>query len=146
MCNRFRMSAKQAELATAYGIVPPYPNDLTIPPLEILPKMPAYVVREQDGTRVLHMMSWGFPHQVRGASGKMIDKAVTNVRNLTSPFWRSALAKPAQRCLVPVAEFSKYGPGAVGSKPLHWFSVPSRPIFSLAGIWRPLVTAAHSRS
>ena len=25
----------------------------------------------------------------------------------------------------------------LGKKPLHWFDVPSRPIFAFAGIWRP---------
>ena len=29
------------------------------------------------------------------------------------------------------------GPGEDGKKPLHWFDVPSRPIFAFAGIWRP---------
>ena len=28
-------------------------------------------------------------------------------------------------------------PGADGKKPLHWFDVPSRPVFAFAGIWRP---------
>ena len=46
------MSVKQAELANRYGIVPPYPDDLTVPPPDLFPKRPAYVVREQDGRRV----------------------------------------------------------------------------------------------
>jgi putative SOS response-associated peptidase YedK len=49
------------------------------------------------------------------------------------------LTTPARRCLVPVTSFSEYGlaPGEDGKKPLHWFDVPSRPIFAFAGIWRP---------
>jgi hypothetical protein len=39
----------------------------------------------------------GFPHVVTGASGKPINKPVTNVRNLTSPFWRSALTDLERR-------------------------------------------------
>lgn len=31
------MTAKQAELASRYGIVSPYPEDLTIPPGELFP-------------------------------------------------------------------------------------------------------------
>lgn len=27
MCNRYRMTAKQAELARAFGIEPPYPEE-----------------------------------------------------------------------------------------------------------------------
>jgi putative SOS response-associated peptidase YedK len=68
-----------------------------------------------------------------------LTKYVTNVRNFSSSFWRSMLTTPARRCLVPVTSFSEYGiaPGEDGKKPLHWFDVPSRPIFAFAGIWRP---------
>lgn len=45
MCNRFRMTAKQAELAAGYGITVPYPEDVTLPPPELFPKRPAWVVR-----------------------------------------------------------------------------------------------------
>ncbi len=137
MCNRYRMSAKDAELATRYGVTLPYEPDETYPPGEIFPKKPAFVVREFGGARRLDVMSWGFPHQVPGASGKTLAKQVTNVRNYTSSFWRSALVNPEGRCLVPVTAFSEYGPGQPGKLPLYWFDVPSRPIFTFAGVWRP---------
>jgi len=38
---------------------------------------------------------------------------------------------------VPATSFSDCGPGPKGKKPLFWFDVPSRPIFSFAGLWRP---------
>lgn len=77
----------------------------------------------------------------------MLERSVTNVRYLTSPFWRSALGDPERRCLVPFTGFSEHGPGPKGAKPLFWFDVPSRPIVSFAGIWRPSATAAgHTRS
>lgn len=138
MCNRFRMTAKQAELAAAYGIAAPYPADITIPPPELFPKRPAYVVRQHNGARLLDTMSWGFPHTITGKSGKPIEKAITNVRNYTSPFWRGALATPGFRCLVPFTAFSEYGPGEPGKVPLHWFTMPSRPIPCFAGVWRPV--------
>lgn len=131
------MSAKQAEIAARYRIDLPYDADETYPPDELFPRKPAWIVRQHEGERRLDVMRWGFPHQVRGASGKLLDKQVTNVRNYTSPFWRSALINPERRCLVPVTAFSEYGPGTPGKLPLHWFSVPSRPIFSFAGVWRP---------
>ena len=143
------MTAKQAALAARYGIISPYPEDLTIPPSELFPDKPAYVVRQTGGERILDTMSWGFPHKVPGKridkiTGKpvLLDKKVTNVRNYTSPFWKSALANPERRCLVPFTAFSEYGPGPVGGKPLHWFDVPSRPIVSFAGIWRPADSGA----
>jgi putative SOS response-associated peptidase YedK len=74
-------------------------------------------------------MKWGIPLPPTG-------KPVTNVRNLSSPFWRSMLKDPARLCLVPVTDFCEWS-GEKGSKREHWFSLPSAPIFSFAGIWRP---------
>lgn len=138
------MTAKQAELAARYGVEPIYREDESYPPPELFPKKLAYVVREIDGTRTLDAMAWGFPTQVRGKSGKMLNKDVTNVRNYTSPFWLSALRNPERRCLVPFTAFSEYGQvrGEDGKLPLHWFDVPSRPIVSFAGIWRPVEDGA----
>ena len=53
---------------------------------DLFPKRPAWIVREDSGRRILDVMSWGFPHAVKGASGKLLTKHVTNVRNLASPF------------------------------------------------------------
>lgn len=144
MCNRYRMTAKQAELAARYGVEPIYPEDVTYPPPELFPKKLAYVVRQSDKGRLLDTMAWGFPTMVMGKSGKMLAKDVTNVRNYTSPFWRSALKYPERRCLVPFTSFSEYGQvrGEDGKLPLHWFDLPSRPIVSFAGIWRPVEDGA----
>ncbi len=138
------MTEAQAALAQRYGVASPFPPDLTIPPPELFPDKPAYVVRQENGARALDVMAWGFPHKVPGtridkATGKpvLLDKRVTNVRNYTSPFWRSALMNPERRCLVPFTSFSEYGLGPTGKRPLFWFDVPSRPIVSFAGVWRP---------
>lgn len=146
MCNRYRMTAKQGELAATFGIRPPYEEDETFPVGDIFPtgtKTPFYgsVIVHDGATRHLERMEWGVPTQVpskRDPSIKLT-KYVTNVRNLSSSFWRSMLTTPSRRCLVPVTAFSEYGvaPGEDGKKPLHWFDVPSRPIFAFAGIWRP---------
>lgn len=132
MCNRYRMTAKEAELARAFGIEPPWPEDITLPPPELFPKRPAWVVRhDEDGDRRLDVMTWGFPPPAAARA------PVTNARNLSSPFWRSALANPARRCLVPVTDFCEWE-GEKGAKVARWFSVPSRPIFAFAGLWRPI--------
>ena len=39
-------------------------------------------------------------------------------------------------CLVLVTDFGEWK-GEVGAKRERWFSVPSRPIFVFAGVWRP---------
>ncbi|VXC90945.1 SOS response-associated peptidase [Sphingomonas sp. 8AM] len=151
MCNRFRMTEAQAALAARYGITAPFPPDHTIPPPELFPEKPAWVVRDEDGVRVPDIMAWGFPHKVPGkridkVTGKpvLLNKSVTNVRNYTSPFWRAALTNPARRCLVPFTAFSEYGQtrGGDGKLPLHWFDVPSRSIVSFAGVWRPAEAGA----
>lgn len=137
------MSAKEVDLARSLGVEGPLGEYETIPPPELFPKRPAWIAREVEGRRILDVMSWGFPHMVKSPkTGKVSEKPVTNVRNLTSPMWRSALVSPARRCLVPVTEFSEYGPGVPGKLPLHWFSIPSRSIFAFAGIWRPVGDAA----
>ena len=140
MCNRYRMTASRIALIERYGGTPIYPEDEGYPPGEIFPKKDAYVIRSENGARLIDTMAWGFPHQVRGASGKLLDKPVTNVRNYVSPFWRTALTNPERRCLVPFTAFSEYGAvrGDDGKLPLHWFDVPSRPVVSFAGVWRHL--------
>lgn len=140
------MTASQADLARRYGVTIPYPADETAPPPELFPDKPAWILRGTDTGRTLEVMRWGFPHSVpsKRDPSKKIEKSVTNVRNLNSPFWRSALANPARRCLVPFTAFSEYGQqrDQAGKLPLHWFTVPSRAIVSFAGIWRPSETGA----
>lgn len=135
MCNRYRMSAKQSEIATRFGIDPELimPEPERLPPPELFPKRWGWVVREDAGHRTLDVMQWGFPPPPTSRS------PVTNVRNLSSPFWRSALKNPDRRCIVPVTSFCEWS-GETGAKQEHWFSLPSRPIFAFAGVWRPTET------
>jgi putative SOS response-associated peptidase YedK len=132
MCNRYRMSAKQAEVAIEFGIDPALimPEPERLPPPELFPKRDGWVVRKQDRALTLDVMTWGFPPPPNSRA------PVTNVRNLASPFWRSALKNPERRCLVPVTDFCEWE-GEKGSKLERWFSLPSSPIFAFAGVWRP---------
>lgn len=143
MCNLYRMRGRTAEIADWFGAEPSFEwtGDR-----DLYPKALAPVIRLDGGRRVLEGMTWGWPRQVPGkridkATGKpvMLSKQVTNVRNLESPMWRSAIANPAQRCLVPFDRFSEYGQvrGPDGKLPLHWFWVLERPISAFAGVWRP---------
>jgi putative SOS response-associated peptidase YedK len=127
MCNLYRQRRAPAEIARLFDadLLDGLPDVAS----EIYPKRTALVIR-QDEYRIVDAMTWGFPPPV-AASGP-----VTNVRNLSSPFWRNALSNPARRCLVPVDEFCEWE-GAKGSKIKRWFSVPSLPVFAFAGIWRP---------
>jgi putative SOS response-associated peptidase YedK len=106
--------------------------------LEIYPKYDACVVRREEGRRILDVMTWGIITTIKGKSGKPIQKPVTNVRNLASPFWRSTIARPEQRCLVPFTAFAEPKPGKdeAGRSANHWFSVPGDAVCAFAGIWR----------
>ncbi|NJS15611.1 MAG: hypothetical protein HC788_14700, partial [Sphingopyxis sp.] len=66
---------------------------------------------------------------------KEVGDPVTNVRNLTSPFWIGTLRHSELRCLVPVTAFQLWS-GQQGAKRQHWFGVRGSPIFAFAGIFR----------
>lgn len=127
MCNRYRMTARQAELARHFGVE--IQEDLTFPVGDLFPKRQGFVARVEQ-RRLLEAMTWGFPPP--GAS----KAPVTNVRNLSSPFWRTALSRPDRRCLVPVTSFCEWE-GETGSKIDRWFTVTAEPVFAFAGVWRP---------
>ena len=67
---------------------------------------------------------------------------MTNVRNLDSPFWRSALSNRERRCIVPVTRFCEWTaePDPLTKrKSKIWFGLHEAddPLFAFAGIWRP---------
>lgn len=131
MCNRYRMTAQRFAVLERFGIDGAREVDeAQLPPPELFPKRPALVVRQMGGQRFLDVMHWGFPPPA-GARAP-----VTNVRNLSSPYWRSTLANPERRCLIPASDFCEWQ-GEAGRKVARWFSVPGQPIFAFAGIWRP---------
>lgn len=131
MCNLYNNKASKAEINAYFQSVDDLSSRLAVEKDYVAPGKPSYVVREDGAQRVLSVMLWGFPFQ---------GKPVTNVRNYTSPFWKSALSYPGRRCLVPVTEFQEWSATpdpATGKKRPHWFNVPSQSIFAFAGIWRP---------
>lgn len=134
MCNLYSMTATVDELRRIFG---PFEGDTAnLPPFdEIYPGHQAPVLRRRpDGALKLDMMKWGFPGPSAAGS-----RPVTNVRNLSSPFWRSALANPERRCIVPVTSFCEWT-GEPGRKTKVWFGLSEEqdsPLFAFAGIWRP---------
>ena len=133
MCTLYNLKVSPEELLAHFDA-----QDDWLVELEknhVSPGRPGLVVTQADGARYLTAMRWGFPPPP-GAKAPVV-----NVRNHASPFWRSALANPAQRCLVPATDFSEWSVKQDGAKQiLHWFSIPSRPIFAFAGVWRPTET------
>lgn len=134
MCNLYNMTATVDEMRRVFGS---FDGDTTnLPPFdEIFPGQMAPVLRRKQDERLgLEMMKWGFPGPQAAGS-----RAVTNVRNLSSPFWRNALQQPARRCIVPVTSFCEWT-GEVGRKQKVWFELTREhesPLFAFAGLWRP---------
>ena len=128
------MTATVDELRRVFG---PFKGDtLNLPPFDnIFPGYRVPVLRRDGSGTALEMMTWGFPGP-QAAGGR----PVTNVRNLSSPFWRSALQDPLRRCLVPVTKFCEWtaDPDPVTKrKSKVWFAHVDQPVFAFAGIWRP---------
>ncbi|ACL61204.1 SOS response-associated peptidase [Methylobacterium nodulans] len=130
MCNLYSLSRSQDEIRRSFGVVRDETGNL--PPLPgIFPDQMAPVVRMADGGHALTMMRWGFP-----PPPKLGTQPVTNLRNVTSPYWRPWL-KPEFRCLVPVSSFSESADTKPRKTPV-WFALSQeRPLFAFAGIWRP---------
>jgi putative SOS response-associated peptidase YedK len=135
MCNLYSMTGTVDEMRRLFG---PFEGDRdNLPPFDnIFPNKPAPVLRRTSaGALKLETMTWGFPGP-QAAGGR----PVTNVRNLSSPFWRSALKDPSRRCLVPVTSFCEWtaDPDPITNrKSKVWFGHAEQPLFAFAGIWRP---------
>ena len=127
MCNLYRMS--EPNVATLFD-ARPLSGDQVFDQ-ELFPKRRAPVVRKVGGERVLDVMTWGFPAPATARA------PVTNVRNLSSPLWRSALIHPERRCLVPATDFCEWA-GEPGTKVKHWFALRDGGLFAFAGVWRPV--------
>ena len=138
MCNRYRNDPEAMRTLPTWREYISW-SDGSLrgePATEVFPKYRGMIVRTEDGKRIADTMAWGVPITVPGKRpGTTITKRVTNVRNLTSPFWRSMLVKPAQRCLVPFTIFAE--PIIGEGRENHWFSIPGVEVSAFAGIWRP---------
>jgi len=136
MCNLYRQRATE-NLSRIFD-ADPFAEEPELK-LDIYPKYDACVIRKAEGRRIVEVMSWGIMTTIRGKSGKPIQKPVTNVRNLDSPFWRSTIARPEQRCLVPFTSFAEPRPGKdpeTGRPANWWFTVRGEEVCAFAGIWR----------
>jgi putative SOS response-associated peptidase YedK len=130
VCNLYSSHTTQEAMRRAFevsrdsaGNVPPLPA--------IFPDQMAPVVRLHKGECELIRMRWGFPPPPRVGT-----QPVTNVRNVSSPFWRAWL-KPQYRCLVPLTSFSEYADTKPRKTSIWLALTEERPLAAFAGIWRP---------
>ena len=137
MCNLYRMTSSADAIRELFAPIDTGGSNLA-PLDEIFPGYEAPVIVAGDATRQLQSMRWGWP--LSGPGSGSVKRPVTNIRNLSSPMWRAALADPARRCLVPVTAFSEWSaqPDPVtGRKRKHWFALSDARLFAFAGLWRP---------
>ena len=103
--------------------------------IDVWPKYQGVIARIDGGCKVLETMQWGVPLKMKGKRpDTTVTKRITNVRNLSSPFWRSMLTGPENRCLVPFTQFAEPKPNA--GREEVWFKVTEEPVSAFAGIWR----------
>lgn len=103
----------------------------------IHPKDPGWVVRLEEGERVIDQMSWGFPVYVRGKAGQPLAvKPTNNARfDKLEAYWKRWAELPAHRCLIPAAAYAE-AEGPKGSMTTTWLSVRDVGTFAWAGLWR----------
>ncbi|MBC7496982.1 MAG: SOS response-associated peptidase family protein [Sphingomonadaceae bacterium] len=134
MCNLYRLTSNIDAMRRLFTLDPSSAPNLPVFD-EIYPDRDApVIITAPAGERRITMMRWGFPPPVAGT------RPVTNVRNLASPFWRTALSRPDRRCLVPVTAFSEWTaePDPVTNRKRKvWFDLPAQEVFAFAGVWRP---------
>ncbi len=130
MCNLYAMTSSVEAIRRLFAVTEGGFANLA-PQGEIYPGQSAPVVRATPGGRLLEMMAWGFPPPPAAGA-----RPVTNVRNLASPFWRTALTRPERRCLVIADAFAEWE-GEPGRKRKRWFTVDGGQPFAFAGLWRP---------
>lgn len=141
MCNHYaNRPGFQTEVSTwrefiSWNLQAPLPLDADEVQADVWPRRKAWVVRQAGEGAFADVMVWGVPLSLPGKRpGTTITKHVTNVRNLSSPFWRSMLARPEQRCLVPFSRFAE--PKIGGGREEHWFSLREQRLGAFAGLWR----------
>ena len=129
MTNLYRLDALAARIAAVFGAEAgddPWAGDY------VAPGRPAPLI-VSDGRggsrRYLRPALWGVPPPPQG------DRAVTHVRNLSSPFWIGTLRHAELRVLIPATAFALWS-GPDGARQQRWFSLPAQPLFAFAGILR----------
>lgn len=136
MCNLYSITKGQDAIRQLFRVGRDLAGNMPALPA-VFPNRIAPVIRSAgDGTRELLMMRWGFPAPPGGRSR---NPYLTNVRNTNGPYWKPWLARPTQRCLVPVTSFAEPDNRRGDDQPSiwTWFARDeNRPLMAFAGIWR----------
>lgn len=134
MCNLYRITTSHEAMRRLFRVEPGQLDPAGFG--EIYPNRVAPIIKTtSDGERYIEIARWGV------LPPRGVARPVTNVRNLTSPFWRASLSSAARRCLVPVSAFCEWSvepDPATGSKCKVWFAMADGEDFAFAGVTRPM--------
>ncbi|KQM85665.1 hypothetical protein ASE70_17685 [Sphingomonas sp. Leaf22] len=152
MCNLYNLKVDPRGYFDALAAVDDAANVLGTEKDYAAPGKPGYVVRYEDGRRVLSTMRWGFPTRkprkrpAREGELPFLYDWWTDARNLHNNLWKPWLLRTEHRCLVPFTRFAepknvsdRQGPGDTN----WWFNVEDQPVPCFAGLWK--VDADHDR-
>lgn len=152
MCNLYSIKVDPRTYFDVLDAVDDVANVLKVEKDYAAPGKPGYVVRVEDGRRVLSTMRWGFPTRklrkrpAREGELPFLYDWWTNARNMQSGMWKPWLMRTEHRCLVPFTRFSepkavadRQGPGDTA----WWFTVEDQPVPCFAGLWK--VDQDHDR-
>ncbi|RSU64256.1 hypothetical protein BRX37_26455, partial [Sphingomonas sp. S-NIH.Pt3_0716] len=145
MCNLYSLKVDPRGYFDALTAVEDPANTLAVEKDYAAPGKPGFVVRQEDGQRVLSTMRWGFPTRkprkrpAREGEMPFLYDWWTNARNMQSNMWKPWLLKAEHRCLVPFTRFAepkavadRQGPGDTN----WWFTVADQNTPCFAGLWK----------
>jgi putative SOS response-associated peptidase YedK len=145
MCNLYSLKVDPRGYFDALAAAEDPANTLAVEKDYAAPGKPGYVVRQEDGQRVLSTMRWGFPTRkprkrpAREGELPFLYDWWTNARNMQSNMWKPWLLKAEHRCLVPFTRFAepkavadRQGPGDTN----WWFTVADQETPCFAGLWK----------
>ncbi|MFS0772985.1 SOS response-associated peptidase family protein [Sphingomonas sp. 1P08PE] len=152
MCNLYNIKVDPRSYFDALAAVDDAANVLGVEKDYAAPGKPGYVVRLEEGQRLLSTMRWGFPTRkprkrpAREGELPFLYDWWTNARNMQSNMWKPWLLRTEHRCLVPFTRFSE--PRAVADRQEPgdtnwWFTVENQPVPCFAGLWK--IDADHDR-
>jgi putative SOS response-associated peptidase YedK len=136
MCGRYTLSVPLSNLVDTFDVPPPHFEFQ--PRFNIAPTQEAPVLAEDEGGRRIGLLRWGLiPSWAKDPSigGRLINARSETVAD--KPAFRRAFRR--RRCLVLADgffEWKKEGErGKRGEKVPYWIHLPSRKVFTMAGIW-----------
>ena len=128
MCNLYSETKGQAAIRGLFRVQHDRTGNLPSFPA-IFPDQMAPIVRNADnGNRELMLARWGMPGPVQYGGAP-----VTNIRNVSSPHWRSWLS-PKNRCIIPATAFCEYADAKPRKIPTWFAMAEDRPLFAFAGL------------